>query len=104
MEMGTLPISWQMGTHLEGNSLAPRRSVVVMRVNAGPVIWLAAVLALPSFASAASVVQTEQVRAQLLAHAPEGVAPGRTVWLGLKLEHSPHWHLLEERRRFGAAD
>jgi thiol:disulfide interchange protein DsbD len=37
-------------------------------------------------------VQTEQVRAELLAHAPEGVQPGQTLWLGLRLEHIPHWH------------
>lgn len=39
-----------------------------------------------------TVVQTEQVRAELLAHAPEGAAPGKTVWLGLQLSHQPHWH------------
>lgn len=49
-------------------------------------------LALPALASGASVVQTEQVRAELVAHAPRGVAPGNEIWLGLKLEHSPHWH------------
>ena len=35
---------------------------------------------------------TEQVRAELVAHAPEGVAPGKPVWLGLAIEHPPHWH------------
>ena len=39
-----------------------------------------------------SVVTTDQVRAELMAHAPEGVVPGKTVWLGLKIEHQPHWH------------
>ena len=47
---------------------------------------------LPLAVSAASVVQTDQVRAELLAHAPEGAAPGKTVWLGLELRHIPHWH------------
>ncbi len=39
-----------------------------------------------------SVVTTEQVRAELLAHAPDGVQPGRTVWVGLQLTHKPQWH------------
>ncbi len=44
----------------------------------------------PVFAAGA-VVQTEQVRAELVAHAP-GLAPDQPAWLGLKLEHIPHWH------------
>ena len=39
-----------------------------------------------------AVVQTEQVRAELVAQAPDGVAPGSTVTLGLQLTHQPHWH------------
>ena len=39
-----------------------------------------------------AVVTTERVRAQLLAHAPSGVAPGKTVWLGLQIQHQPQWH------------
>ena len=39
-----------------------------------------------------AVVQTEQVRAELMAHAPDGVGVGKTVWLGLQLQHQPHWH------------
>ncbi|MFM1978868.1 MAG: hypothetical protein RLZ68_133 [Pseudomonadota bacterium] len=42
--------------------------------------------------TAGAVVQTEQVRAELLAHAPDGVDPGKTVWVGLQLIHQPHWH------------
>ena len=56
-----------------------------------PWLWLLAVPAQAQLLGGASVT-TEHVRAQLLAHAPEGIAPGRTVWLGLKLEHQPHWH------------
>ncbi len=59
---------------------------------------LALVLA-PSLASAqaltaplSAVVTTPQVRAELVAHAPEGVAAGKPLWLGLKLEHKTHWH------------
>ncbi|MEF7614248.1 thioredoxin family protein [Aquincola sp. MAHUQ-54] len=39
-----------------------------------------------------SVVKTDQVRAELVAHAPEGVEAGKPVWLGLKITHEPHWH------------
>ena len=39
-----------------------------------------------------AVVTTEQVRAELVAHAPEGITPGKPVWLGLQIEHQPHWH------------
>ncbi|APW44653.1 protein-disulfide reductase [Rhodoferax saidenbachensis] len=42
--------------------------------------------------SHAAVVQTEQVRAELVAHAPQGVQPGQPVWVGLQFQHQPHWH------------
>lgn len=38
------------------------------------------------------VIKTAQVRAELLVHAPEGVAVGKPLWLGLQLQHAPHWH------------
>ncbi len=37
-------------------------------------------------------VVTPHVRAELVAHAPEGLAPGKPFWLGLALEHQPEWH------------
>ncbi|PWW45634.1 thiol:disulfide interchange protein DsbD [Melaminivora alkalimesophila] len=40
----------------------------------------------------ASTVTTPHVRAQLVAHAPEGVGPGRPLQFGLLLEHQPDWH------------
>jgi len=50
-------------------------------------------LGAPSSAQlAASVVQTPQVRAELVAHAPQGLVAGQPVWLGLQLTHQPHWH------------
>ncbi|MBK8073027.1 MAG: thioredoxin family protein [Ramlibacter sp.] len=39
-----------------------------------------------------TVVVTDQVRAELLAHAPDGVAPGKPVWVGLQITHKPEWH------------
>src|SRR5450830_2081349 len=39
-----------------------------------------------------SVVSTEQVRAELMVQAPDGIDAGKTVWLGLQLAHQPEWH------------
>jgi len=43
-------------------------------------------------AAVSSVVTTPYVRAELLAHAPQGVAPGQPLWLGLQITHQPEWH------------
>ncbi|MGY4831374.1 protein-disulfide reductase DsbD family protein [Sphaerotilaceae bacterium SBD11-9] len=52
-----------------------------------------ALLCWPLFAQAQpAVVSTEHVRAELVAHAPQGIAPGRDVRLGLLLQHEAHWH------------
>ena len=46
-----------------------------------------------------SIVTTERVRAELMAHAPQGITVSsddkitpNTVWVGLQLAHQPHWH------------
>lgn len=39
-----------------------------------------------------AVVQTAEVRAELLLDAPAGWQPGQPVRLGLHLQHSPEWH------------
>jgi len=43
-------------------------------------------------ASGSSMVTTPHVQAELVAHAPDGVAPGKPLWLGLQLIHQPDWH------------
>ena len=59
---------------------------------------LAAAGALPFAASAqfgsstGAVVATEQVHAELMAHAPDGAGAGQIVWVGLQLTHQPGWH------------
>jgi thiol:disulfide interchange protein len=50
--------------------------------------WLTA----PAAWAAGATVTTPQVRAELLAHAPQGVAPGQPVWVGLSITHQPEWH------------
>jgi thiol:disulfide interchange protein DsbD len=42
--------------------------------------------------SAKSVVTTDHVRAELIAQAPDGVVPGKPLWVGLQIQHQPHWH------------
>jgi thiol:disulfide interchange protein len=42
--------------------------------------------------TAGSVVTTDQVRAELMAFAPQGVEPGKPVWVGLQIAHQPEWH------------
>ena len=39
-----------------------------------------------------AVVNTPQLRAELLAHAPQGVQAGQPLWVGLQLTHQPQWH------------
>ena len=74
--------------------MASTRTPFLLRCCAAA-LWLAA-LTLPSVLAAQNsgkaVVTTPQVRAKLLAHAPDGADPGKTVWLGLQLTHQPDWH------------
>jgi len=67
-----------------------RTSGLVRSAAAG--VALMACLQGPSWAAGSAEVRTEQVRATLVAHAPQGVAAGKAVWLGLRIEHQPHWH------------
>ena len=59
-----------------------------------PFLFLLLAVAWPFAAAQAqtAVVKTDEVRAELVAHAPEGVAAGKPVWIGLVIEHAPHWH------------
>ena len=67
---------------------------MIRLLTAGAVL-LAALFDAP-VATAASpdpaVVKTEQVRAELIAHAPDGIAAGKPFWLALQITHEPHWH------------
>jgi thiol:disulfide interchange protein DsbD len=65
----------------------PPRNALLAFVLAGSLV--APALAAPA---GGAVVTTPQVRAELVAHAPQGVAAGQPLWLGLKIEHKPHWH------------
>ena len=45
-----------------------------------------------AFATPSAVVTTPQLRAELVAHAPQGVQAGQALWVGLQLTHQPDWH------------
>ena len=72
-----------------------RRPAFTLTFGLALTIALTAALSLcPLGASAApgALVTTPQVRAELLAHAPEGVGAGKPLWLGLRIDHQPRWH------------
>ena len=62
------------------------------RLLVGLLVGLLAGAAMAQNLLAGAVVKTDQVRAELLAHAPQGVQAGQTFWLGLQISHQPHWH------------
>ncbi|MGJ7544853.1 protein-disulfide reductase DsbD family protein [Variovorax sp. LT1R16] len=72
------------------------RSLLLSSLSRLPLAALALAAALPVAAQlnprVSSVVTTPHVRAELVAHAPDGVGPGATVWLGLQIAHQPEWH------------
>ncbi len=54
-------------------------------------LWSGAWASTPDWLAAPNGAAT-YTRSSLLVHAPEGVSAGKTVWLGLRLEHAPGWH------------
>jgi thiol:disulfide interchange protein len=54
--------------------------------------WATAQFSLQNQAPASTTVVTDQVRAELLAWAPDGVQAGKPLWVGLQLAHIPEWH------------
>ena len=57
-------------------------------------LWLAGCLFGAAWAQGmpTTVVNTPQLRAELVAHAPQGVQAGQPLWVGLQLTHQPEWH------------
>lgn len=45
-----------------------------------------------SMVSGSVQADTGHVRAELVAYVPQGIEPGRTFWVGVKLTHQPQWH------------
>lgn len=69
---------------------APRALLVALLMALAP--WGALAQGLLSGTPAQTVVQSDQARAELLAHAPQGATPGQPVWVGLQITHAPEWH------------
>ena len=70
------------------------RNAIFLVAACAHITWATAqinTLNLPNKA-ATNVVVTDQVRAELLAFAPDGVGPGKSVWVGLQIAHQPEWH------------
>lgn len=67
-------------------------ALVLIAVSAIPTRANAQIHLKTSASATSAVVQTPRVRAELVAQAPEGITPGQSFWLGLKLEHEPDWH------------
>ncbi|WP_180838826.1 protein-disulfide reductase DsbD family protein [Variovorax sp. RO1] len=70
--------------------------MILSRISLAPFLIATAAACMPAAAQLApktgAVVTTPHVRAELVAHAPEGVAPGAPVWVGLQITHQPEWH------------
>ncbi len=82
---------------MAGTSPVPLSSIPSMKLSRSIAAACLALAALPTLVSAQTsnakaIVTTDRVRAELLAHAPEGVQPGKPVWVGLQLTHQPEWH------------
>lgn len=68
------------------------RAALARALRGGALPIVAALAAASAAAAPSAVVKTDQVRAELVAYAPDGVAPGKPLWLGLRMEHAPQWH------------
>ena len=67
-------------------------SFYVRLLVSGLLTSIAALFLLAPSAQAAALVTTDQVRAELVVHAPDGLRPGTPAWLGLKIVHKKGWH------------
>ncbi|MES2414060.1 MAG: thioredoxin family protein [Pseudomonadota bacterium] len=84
-----LPASLPAALVVAGSALAVFSAAALAQGNSFDVLKKSGA---SSSAAGSNVVVTDQVRAELLAWAPDGIEPGKQVWLGLKLDHQPEWH------------
>jgi thiol:disulfide interchange protein/DsbC/DsbD-like thiol-disulfide interchange protein len=76
--------------------MAPTDGMIFSRISLATLLIATAAACMPAAAQlapkAGAVVTTPHVRAELVAHAPDGVTPGAPVWVGLQITHQPEWH------------
>jgi thiol:disulfide interchange protein DsbD len=76
--------------------MAPTDGMIFSRIHFATLLIATAAACMPAAAQLApktgAVVTTSHVRAELVAHAPDGVTPGAPVWVGLQITHQPEWH------------
>jgi thiol:disulfide interchange protein DsbD len=77
---------------LAGRARLAYTSMPLLRFVLALLLLAAGLSAQAQFGAGQAVVTTERVRAELLAHAPQGLEPGKPVWVGLQLAHAPEWH------------
>jgi len=95
--MSVLPFSACGAAHRPAASVRPRW--VLFCALALLMLWGLATAAHAQFQlkvggsdAAGAVVETPRVRAELVALAPQGIAPGQPLTLGLRITHQPGWH------------
>jgi len=70
--------------------------MILSRIHFATLLIAISAASMPAAAQLASktgaVVTTPHVRAELIAHAPDGVSPGAQAWVGLQITHQPEWH------------
>jgi thiol:disulfide interchange protein DsbD len=69
----------------------PRVASALISLILGASAWAAPDLSMTT-ATTSAVVSTPQLRAELVAHAPQGVQSGQAMWVGLQITHQPEWH------------
>ena len=79
-------------TEIDAYGLGPNPPVPEQWTKIDEDISIRAQVVFDATGALAEVVQTPEVRAELVAYAPQGVASGRPLELGLLLQHQAGWH------------
>jgi thiol:disulfide interchange protein DsbD len=92
MRFFTLPLNALTKTLLRAAVLAASAGLAAFPVAAQFAQPAQALFSTGTTSKVSAVVTTSEVRAELMVHAPQGVAPGQPLWVGLNIKHQPEWH------------